>query len=252
MCNNNKYLAPVIYIAESPEQAINCRWHSRNTILNNGDIDVLTSEKIKKLGENKENFYLPYDLSPGDILVRHPYNEGYIQTIDAEDKYFDASMNGMINVARWLCATKISYKKYNIKEFKREIDNNNNIQYKQIDVSLNTRKKIEEHFLKEESKITKFQKEELTIEKFEKAKSIAQKRGLYLSEDIRNLFDLRNPELGPAMTSITVNTKISSSLDKTLDIAFKLNTLDFFNLKSNTKIAIQKRNLLNIEWEISF
>ena len=63
--NSNRHLAPVIYVADSPEQAINYKWDSRANRLNRNVI-VLEPHKILELGEGNEHFLLPYDLTPGE------------------------------------------------------------------------------------------------------------------------------------------------------------------------------------------
>lgn len=249
--NSNNRLAPVIYIAESPEQAINYKWDSRANGLNRNVI-VLEPSQIQALGDGRSHFYLPYDLTPGEILVRHPYNQGYIQATDAEEEYLTASAEGIFLIARCLGATKITYKKCNIAEFKREIDSNNSLKYKVVDINLNVKNSLEQKLLNKISMTREFPKQEFTIEQFNRAKSIAEERGLIVSRDIRSIIDARDPELGAPMSRQTVNVEISSSLNKAMDIAFSLNTVPFFNLNSNTRIATQKKLELNIEWEIIF
>jgi hypothetical protein len=249
--NCNNHLAPVIYVAESPEQAINYKWDSRTNGLDK-NVVVLEPNEIKELGDGKKHFDLPYDLTPGEILVRHPYNQGYIKATDAEDEYLPASAEGIFQIARCLGATKIIYKKCNIAEFKREIDSDNHLKYKVVDISLNVKNTLEQKLLNKISMTREFPKQEFTIDKFNKAKLVAEERGLLMSRDIRSLIDARDPELGAPMSRQTINVEISSSLNKAMDIAFTLNTVPFFNLNSNTKIATEKKYELNIEWDITF
>jgi len=249
--NCNNHLAPVIYIAESPEQAINYKWDSRTNGLNR-NVVVLEPDRIKELEKGKKHFYLPYDLTPGEILVRHPYNQGYITATDAEDEYLMASAEGIFLVARCLGATKITYKKCSIAEYRREVDSDNNLKYKVVDISLNVKNTLEQKLLNKITMTREFPKQEFKIEQFNKAKLVAEERGLIMSRDIRSLLDARDPELGAPMSRQTINVEISSSLNKAMDIAFTLNTVPFFNLNSNTKIATEKKYELNIEWDIIF
>lgn len=248
---NNNRLAPVIYIAESPEQAVNYIWDSRSKGLN-GNVAVLEPSQIQALGKGRSNFYLPYDLTPGEVLIRHPYNQGYIQATDAEDEYLKAAAEGIFLIARCLGATKITYKKCNIAEFKREIDSNNSLKYKAVDANLSLQNSQEQKLLNKISMTREFPKQKYTIEQFNNAKSIAEERGLMMSSDIRSLIDARDPNLGAPMNRQTINVEISSALNKAMDIAFTLNTVSIFNLNSNTKITTQKKLELNIEWEIIF
>lgn len=249
--NNNTHLAPVIYVAESPEQTINYKWDSRANSLNR-NVVVLEPRHIQALCEGRNNFYLPYDLTPGEVLVRHPYNQGYIQASDAEEEYLTAAAEGVFLIARCLGATKIAYKKCNKAEFEREINSDNSLRYKVVDAKLNINTSLEEKLLNKYSMTREFPKQEFTKTQFEKAKSIAEERGLLMSSDIRSLLDARDPELGSPMTRQTVNVEISSSLNKAMDIAFTLNTVPFFNLNSNTKLATKRKLVLEIEWEIIF
>ena len=108
MDNNNTHLAPVIHIAESPEQAINYKWHSSFSRLNS-NVVVLDSCDIQRLGNERNNFCLPYDLTPGEVLIRHPYNQGYIQATDAENEYVNDAAEGVLLIARCLGASEISF-----------------------------------------------------------------------------------------------------------------------------------------------
>lgn len=249
--NSNRHLAPVIYVADSPEQAINYKWDSRANRLNRNVI-VLEPHKILELGEGNEHFLLPYDLTPGEVLIRHPFNQGYILATDAEVDYYKATAEGIFLIARCLGATKITYKKCNIKQFKREIDSNNSLNYKVVDLDVNVKNSKEEKLRDRITMTREFDKQEFTKEQFEKAKSFAFERGLLMSQDIRSLLDARDPDLGAPMTRQTVNVEISSSLNKALDIAFSLNTVPFFHLDSNTRIATETKWVLNVEWEIVF
>lgn len=252
--NSNNHLAPVIYVADSPEQAINYKWDSRANRLNR-NVVVLEPHKIQELGEGNEHFFLPYDLTPGEVLIRHPYNQGYILATKAEGEYIAATAEGIFLIARCLGATKITYKKCDIKQFKREIDSHNSLKYKVVDLDVDVKKSKEEELKNKISMTREFPKDDkqgLTKEQFEKAKSIASERGLRMSQDIRSLLDARDPDLGAPMTRQTVNVEIFSSLNDALDIAFSLNTVPFFHLDSNTKIATETKTVLSIEWEIVF
>ena len=252
MCNNsNNHLAPVIYVAESPEQAINYKWDSKSSVLNR-NVVVMEPKEISKLKQGNKHFYLPYDLTPGEILIRHPYNQGYILAKDAEEEYLTESAEGIFLVARCLGATKILYKKCNIAEYTREIDSKNGLKYKVVEVNLNVKETKVQKLLNRIQMTREFPKQEFTLEMFENAKSIAQERGLLMSRDIRSLLDARDPRLGAPMTRQTINVEISSSLNKALDIAFTISCTPIFNISSDTRIATQKKLELNIEWDIIF
>ena len=249
--NCNNHLAPVIYIAESPEQAINYKWDSRTNGLNR-NVVVLEPDRIKELEKGKKHFYLPYDLTPGEILVRHPYNQGYITATDAEDEYLMASAEGIFLVARCLGATKITYKKCSIAEYRREVDSDNHLRYKGTGIRLDVKNTLGQNLLNKITMTREFPKQVFTVEQFNNAKLLAEERGLIMSRDIRSLLDARDPELGAPMSRQTINVEISSSLNKVMDIAFTLNTVPFFNINSNTRIATEKKYELNIEWDIIF
>lgn len=249
--NDSNHLPPVIYVAESPEQRRNYKWYEKAQYLDK-NIAVLLPNEIRKLGKNEEHFYLPYDLTPGEVLVRHPYNQGYILATDAEEQYLYASAEGVFLAARCLGATKISYIKHNISESKREIEVDANGKYKFVDVKLKTQKTTEEKLLNMIKMTREFPKQDFTKCQFDKAKAILEERGLLWSREIRSLIDARDPEMGSPMSSQTVHTKISSSLNNVLDVAFSLEVLPTFSLNSTTKIAIEKKVDIEVEWEIVF
>lgn len=249
--NNSKHLAPVVYIAESPEVATNYKWDSHTSGLSKGVV-VLEARQIRELANDNKHFYLPYDLTPGEILVRHPYNQGYILATDAEEEYIKASAEGIFLIAQCLGATKIEYKKSNIAEYKREIGSGNTIEYKTIDTNVNVKSSTDEKLLNIIKIKREFAKQEFTKAQFKKAVSIAEERGLLHSSDIRSLIDARDPDHGTTMLRQTIKMEVSSSLNKALDVAFTLNIVPFFKIGSNTKIATQKKLDLCVEWEIEF
>lgn len=249
--DNSRHLAPVIYVAESPEQAINYKWDSRSKALNK-NLVVMESEEILRLGQGNEHFYLPYDLNPGDVLIRHPYNQGYILATEAEEVYLKESAEGIFSIARCLGATKISYKRIDIKEFTREVDTSNGIKYKAVDVNVKVKQEKEQKLLHKIAMTREFPKQEFTTKQFAKAKEIAHDRGFDSSPEIRSLLEARDPELGQPMTLQTVNVVMSSTLNKVLDIAFSLNVANIFNLNSNTRVATSKKVDVEIEWDIQF
>lgn len=250
--NDSNHLPSVIYVAESPEQARNYIWLSGAEKLDK-NIAILEPNKIKELGKDKEHFYLPYDLTPGEVLVRHPYNQGYILATDAEEQYLSASAEGIFLAARCLGATKISYVKHNISEYKREINTNGEVEYKAVKTDYSIKHTTEEKLLNMIKMTRTFPKQDFSKCQFDKAKSILEERGLFLSREIRSLIDARDPEMGCPMSSQTIHTKISSSLNKVLDVAFSLKVLPTtFSLNSTTKIAIEKKMDIEVEWEIIF
>lgn len=212
----------------------------------------MEADKIRELGNGKEFFDLPYDLTPGEVLIRHPYNQGYILATEAEEEYLKASRDGIFLIAGCLGATKIVYKKCNIAEYIREVDSNNNIKFKVVKMNLNVKESKEQKLLNRIYMTREFPKQDFTSEQFDKAKKIAQERGLLMSREIKSLLDARDPNLGSLMSRQTVIVEISSSLNKVLDIAFTLNVVPIFNLSSNTRIATQKKLDLSIEWDIEF
>ena len=248
---DNNHLSPIIYVAESPEQVINYRWESVARFIDKR-ICVLLEEDVRKLGQGNENFLLPYDLNPGDVLIRHPYNQGYVLATDAEDEYLKDVAEGIFLISRCLGASKITYKKCDIAESKREFQSNNDVSYKVVNLEAEVKKSEEQKLLNKIVMTREFLKQEFTQEQFDKAKSIAEERGLLVSKDIRSLLDARDPKFGAPMTQQTVKVEISSSLNKMLDIAFTLNVGSIFKLGSNTKIATEKKLDLCIEWDIKF
>lgn len=253
MCNNNNCnLAPaVIYVAESPEQVKNIWWYSKSNLLDK-NLAVMEKKQIQDLGQGKERFGLPRYFEAGEVLIRHPYDQGYILATEAEDEYLAAIADGIFLMARCLGATKIVYKKHNIAEYTRVVDSKNNIKYKAVKCGSRVTYKGEDKFLNKINITEEFEKQKFTKEQFNKAKEIANERGLQMSRDVQNLIDARNPDLGALLTHQTVNVEISSSLNRALDIAFSLQACPFLKLNSNTQIVTQKKVDLTIEWEIYF
>lgn len=250
--NDNSYLAPIIYIAESPEQAINYKWDSSARALDK-NVLVLDESGLRELAKNKGPYFLPYDLTPGEALVRHPYNQGYLLLRDdAKEKYITETAEGMFLVARCLGATRIEYKKCDIAEYKREIDSKNGLKYKSVNVGLDVKHSLEEKYLRRIKMMREFPKQEFTQANFEMAKQIAEERGLFWSADIRSLIDARDPRLGAPMTRQTVSLEVSSSLNQALDVAFSLRAVPFFKLSSSTKIMTEQKTDMKVEWDIQF
>lgn len=249
--NNNRHLPAVIYVAESPEQAINYRWDSRSSKLHK-NLKVLTAEEIYELGQDIPHFQLPYDLNSGDVLVRHPYNQGYLLVTDAEQEFIKASVDGIFLIAKSLCAKKVVYNDCKICESSREVNQKNELEYKVVEVSAAVDDQRKEYFLSKIIRECKFTKQELTIEQYEKAIDFAKERGLWENKDIQFLFDMRNPQQGSQMTHHKVQIEVFSSLNSALDIAFTLNVAELFKIDNNTKIVTEKKLEHTIIWDIYF
>ena len=207
---------------------------------------------VRQLAVGKEHFFLPTDLVPGEVLIRHPYDQGYIKVTEAEDVYLSDSAEAIFLVARALGATKIKYKNKNFSFSKRTIDTENKGKYKIVEVDLDVKHTKEQEMLSKIAMTRIIPKIDFSEETLEKAKKIAVERGLMASRDIRSLLDARDPRLGAPIARQTVNVDMLSSLDETLDIAFTLNVVPVFNLSSKTKIATENKTMLSIEWDIIF
>lgn len=208
-------------------------------------------DKLRTWGATKQ-LPIPYDLAPGEVLIRHPYHQGYIKASDAEETYLSESTNGIFLIARALGATKISYKNSNIAESKREITNNNDVKYKVVEANLGIQQSVNQKLAYSITKEQVIEREPFNKEKFNKAVIIARERGLLSSRDIKDLIDSRNPEIGVPISQQYVKVEISSSLNTLLDIAFTVNVVPFFHLNSNTKVATEKKLDMVVEWEIIF
>lgn len=212
-------------------------------------------DEILGLGESNPSISLPYDLTPGEVLVRHPYNQGYMLLTEAEEKYFKASVDGIFLIARCLGATEIVYNKHTEINYLRQLNSKNEMRYKLIEGGLDVKYSGSQALIDKMEMVQKYPQQELTMEQFNKALSVAKERGLLLSknsDDIQRLLDARNPEYGSLMTYQHISVEVLSSLNNLLDIAFTLSTVPFFKLKSETKHVTEIRKHLKIDWKISF
>ena len=254
MCNNSNndnLPARVIYIAESPEQVINYKWHSESKFLDK-NIAVMEVSAINQLAVGNKHFSLPSDLTPGEVLIRHPYYHCYLKATEAEDKLLSDSAESIFLIARALGATKIEYQDNYFSLSKRTIDTENKGKYKVVEVNIDVQNSKEQKMLRKIKKTRIIPKIDFTEETFENAKKIAEERGLMASQEISSLLDARNPRLGAPIARQTVIVDMLSSLDETLDIAFTLNVVPVFNLSSKTKIATENKTMLSIVWDIIF
>lgn len=246
--NSGNNLPPVIYVAESPELAINYKWDSRAAGINR-EVVVLDSAKIR---ERYQDVQLPVDIVPGEMLIRDPYCGGYIQAVNAEEEYIQAMNDGVFLIAQLLGATKITYKGGKVNVFKREIGNDNRVEYKAIEVGIGVKVSKDDKLCNKMQMTREFSPQEYTLAQFEKAMDIAEKRGLLNSRDIRSLLDARNPNFGNLMSRQTVEVEMSSSLNKVMDIAFTVKSAPFLDVSSSTHIAIERRIEIRREWDIIF
>lgn len=249
--NNTSHLPAVIYVAESPEQARSYKWQSAAKDLN-PNVSVLTEESIRELARGRNHFDLPYDINPGDVLFRHPYNNGYLESSDVQEEYLAATAEGIFLIARCLGATKIIYKKNNTRIFERQLNSKNQVEYKVVKVNADINTTVGENFAHYIQIRREFPSQPFTMKQFEKAKLVAEERGLLMNKDIRSLIDSRDPNLGAPMKKEIISVEITSSLNKTLDIAFSLNVLPAFKLDSKIEKTTKQRIELKIDWEIEF
>lgn len=207
---------------------------------------------INQLAVGNKHFSLPSDLTPGEVLIRHPYYHCYLKATEAEDKLLSDSAESIFLIARALGATKIEYKIEHFTLNKRTIDTKNKGKYKIVEADLDV-KHTKEQEIRSKIVMTRIiPKIDFSEETLKKAKKIAEERGLMASSGIRSLLDARDPRFGAPTSRYTVIVDMLSSLDETLDIAFTLNAVSVFNLSSKTKIATENKTMLRIKCDIIF
>lgn len=252
MGNNNDNLGSVIYVADSLEQANSYKWHSDAKNLGS-NVTVLAEEQIRDLGIGKPEYYLPQIISSGDILVRNPYNQWYIQSSNAESEILQESINSLALVAQSLGATGISYRICKNIESQRVFENNNSLKYKIAEAKLDIRNEVDKQIRQAIEQCAKYEKRAYTNAQYDEAKRIAEERGLLLLSDIRSLFDARNPERQSGlMTEKKVRIETYSLLNESFDMAFNLTLVPIFSINSNARMAIQKKTELTVEYVIKF
>lgn len=233
---------------DTPERVINWKWNSQSKKIQN--VKVVDLNEIESL--KNSNFIMPQDCQCGDVLIRHPYNQGYIQVKDAKKVYQQACIEGVFLMAKALCATKVSYKECMLKLSKREQKAEGNIDYKAIELDADIQKERVEELNKTYALTREYEKTELTQERYERAKKFAEERGLSQSNEIKTLLDQRDPQLGSQMKRQKICIETCSSLNQVLDIAFKLTFMRLFKLDIQVREAIEEKEELKIEWDIEF
>lgn len=253
MDNNNGNCYPVIFIADSLEQAKSYRWGTYVNIINK-NIMVLTEQQVRDLGIGKPECFIPQRISPGDILIKNLYGQGYIQATSAEENYLKEQVQALDLVSKWLGAKTIRHSIKSCTINKRTTQVIGECKFKVVEVDANYKRELQDQYLLEIGEFVEFDNSQLDfgIDSYNNAKNKARERGFLSDKEIIKLFDLRDPQDGSALKKQNVRFEIFSSLNDITDIAFSLKVADIFNLNTNVTKAIEYERKLIVEWEIEF
>jgi len=245
--NGNNNLPPVVYVAESPELAINYKWYSSAAGINS-EVVVLDPDKIRR---KYKEVHLPKDIIPGEILIRDPFCKGYIRASNAEMEYIRLESRGIFLIAQMLGATDVKFEIEKIDSFEREITNKGEVKIKAIKSDIQSRHSEKEALHNKIIEYQSFYPQDFSQSSYEKAMSVASERGYLASDNIRSLLDARNPEI-PLMKQHTLTMEMTSEVNKAMDIAFSVSSAPFLKLNNDTHIATKTRRTVIIKWFINF
>lgn len=245
--NGNNNLPPVIYVAESPELAINYKWYSSAKGINR-EVEVLDSDKIRR---KYKEIQLPKDITPGEVLIRDPFCKGYIRASNAEMEYIRLESQGIFLIAQMLGATDVKFEIERIDSSEREITNKGEVKTKAIKSNIQSRHSEKELIRNKISESREIYQQDYSQASYEKARTVALERGFLASDNIRSLLDARNPEI-PLMKRHTLTMEMTSEVNKAMDIAFSVSSASFLKLDNNTHIATKTKRAIIVKWIIEF
>ncbi|MDD7724994.1 MAG: hypothetical protein PUJ24_04945 [Bacteroidales bacterium] len=209
--------------------------------------------QIRELGK-KNGLALPYDLKPGQALLRYPNNKGYVAASEAEEVFVRDVVDCIFHVAQRLGARRIVYCDCQTSNQKRELSTENGLSVKAVKVDANVDKSTEEKLSKIFTRTTEYvPNPDLSAEdRYSNALSFARDNGLMGYAEIRELLNARNPQSGSLAKSHKIKADLTSSLNKSLNVAVTLNVLPVFHLDSTTKTATETCTTVNVSWDVEF
>lgn len=220
------------------------------------NIDICSIEyDLPVLGDNNISFY-PYGSLPyvGDTFVRSPYDRNlYINISSLKDYIIQEKCTCLFDIARNLGAKEMKGTFIVEQVTSREWDTSSKAKCKLVkcDVSV---KKEEENKLNSKFVIeSRLKGKSITIEDWERARKKAELYNLISDPTVKNMLNALNPNENGGNHDLTqhISFSMSSETNKSLDIAFNLNSaVNIFKLSEDFHSSTKYRydTIVNIDF----
>lgn len=221
------------------------------------NIDVCSLEyDLPVLNENKISLY-PCNTTPsaGDIYARSPYeSNSYISIYALKDYIIQQKFTCLFDIARNLGA-KAMQGSFSVENAQfREWDASAKIKYKLIDCEASVKREEENNLNKKYVIESTSKGKKITQEDWLRAKNKAERYNLIADPTVKNMLNALNPLENGGNHDLTqhITFSMSDETNKSLDIAFKLNSVTgIFNLSTDFHSSTHYRyvTIVKIDYE---
>lgn len=248
--DNNTFLDVQVVHVVPEEQAINYKWEHNANKLDSG-LKIASCNDLRELAR-KGNIELPSYIKEGSVLVKHPFLDNKLMTVEAaENEIIQDKVRCLFRIAKLLGAKSAHSHIENVEEEKMELDVNGKVAYKAVESNLDVKKTDEKKFSSICERTETFQGE-FTDANYNKAIEEAKRYNLW-NGDVKYLIEQRNPQESNSMQSQRISTEVASELNKLLECAFSLNVLKgVFSLGTSVSSSISKKYKLIVATDITF
>lgn len=190
----------------------------------------------------------------GQTYLKSPYSDKYYLISDFEKKVMDEKMNYLYSILQDVGAVSITHKiqKKDVEERRIEAVLKGQAPAKSVEAEAELKIKKEHikqyHFKKE----IKIQNIAPSIEGYERALRCAEEHNLINDSHIEEVLTMSSPEKGRPLDSYSLYTSLTDELNKTLDIAAKLNYLPTLKLDVAFHIETRYFSTVEVEFAVEF
>lgn len=202
----------------------------------------------------KKYTFFPCNPQIGDVYAKSPFYENvYISICDYRAHVVQSKSRCMSNVARLLGATSYHSKIVLGKFTERKWTVGVGVEYKSVEGGVDITQEIQDSLkIKSEVNMT-YETKGVTQADYDDARQQAEQYRLSTNPNIVTLLEQRNPQSSSLLKSMNVNVSLSEEVNRSLDVAFRLNAMaGVFKLSSDFNLSLKKRYDITEMIEINF
>ena len=238
----------VIYLAND-ELARSYRWYKSYEGLSES-LKVVSLDDLPTL--IKQGFFFGSQ-KEGSILIRNPFRKnGFIDINTSEEQIIKEKIGAISKIARKLGAKMIHGHAEFIEESRIELTIDGGLSYKTVDINANYKKEQNES-LKKLYNLSLAFPGSWSETTYTEAHKLLDEYNLSQEIEVRDLFDLRNPNEQNNLEKQTVRMSVTSELNSCKEVAASLTVMkDIFKMSGSTKKNVSTLKTIVFESEIQF
>ena len=230
----------VIYV----EKTSTADWANRHDFYcRDKNLEVVAEEDLEKYP------YLPPGGSPGDMFLRNPYesNPTFIDVKNAESTFFKTKILKIQQIFQKLGVKTLKIEAFLKKKSTRKNEWSADGKYKVVDAKINGGKETKETRLEQYCSFNTYD----GIPDWEEAHKCAMDSGLGNDPDVSHFLAEAHPKLKNRKRRGEVKCFLSSELNESLDVAFKI-TSPFIEFAASYKEILEEKKEIELKITYSY